>query len=135
MNTAIASKLVGLSIFAFYPVLTYAEYSSDSFVGTYEVQENGTRRDFIKITKNNGLYYMSEKSKNNWGLDSEVKPVSSQDLSKLYGQSGKNSISALANSHGVAIVQVPKGWKAGELSSKTGFFLQALFIPIELYKR
>ena len=68
-----------------------------------------------------------------WKKPQEVKPLDKADLQRMLQGSSTDDVVALGTNQ-AALCKVPKGWKAGQFESKTGYVFLSLFGPVELHK-
>jgi len=104
-----------------------------SLVGTYSIEEHGQLKEFIRIEKQGDKYLLSEKQGGRWLSPVEVTSVSKEDLEKMLKEPIKVQFTGLGNNN-VALLRVPKGWKSGQFTSITGFWLASMIGPLELHK-
>jgi len=105
-----------------------------SLVGTYAVEENGQLNEFIRIEQQGGKFTLSEKQNGRWLTPVEINPVSKAALEKMLKEPVNVSFTGLGNDN-VAVIQVPKGWKAGRFECKTGVWLATILGPVDLHKQ
>ena len=120
-----------ISVFLF--ASTGCAESPASLVGTYSIEEHGQLKEFIRIEKQGDKYLLSEKQSDRWLSPAEVTSVSKEDLEEMLKESVKVQFTGLGNNN-VALIRVPKGWKSGQFTSTTGFWLATMLGPLELHK-
>ena len=110
----------------------------DDLVGEFEIKQNEGAE--LKVTKNNGEYYIQLLKKGNWSSPEKLGNVNDSDFEKLFGTNWRDNIEAGLNADSFFIFKVKKGSKVKGLykkneyhTFKTGYFFYFL-ISGDIYK-
>ncbi len=109
--------------------------TESSLIGVYQIKsKNGTYRDFIKIVKKDGFFFIKERSGVNWSSLGKATTAKKPDLEKLIGEEIKIKFVGLSNEN-LALYRMPKDWSMEKFKTSTGYWMASMIGPIELYKK
>jgi hypothetical protein len=108
--------------------------SPDLLVGTFAVQKDGALKDFVRIDRRAGRYFISEMKAGGWSAGKEVMAVSKQAFEKIVKKPVTVEFVGLGHNQ-AALFNVPRGWTSGTFVCRTGYWLATLLGPIEVHKR
>jgi hypothetical protein len=110
----------------------------DDLVGEFAIEQNGTAE--LKVTKQNGDYFIQLFEKGNWSNPEKLGNVNDSDFEELFGVNWRDNIEAGLNAEAFFIFKVKKGSKVKGLYDKneyhtfsTGYFFYFL-ISGDIYK-
>lgn len=107
--------------------------SPSSLVGTYSIQENGSRDEFLRIRQSGETFSISAKNGGRWQSDDSVSPVDEKQLNSLLDGSEEGVITALGN-ESIALFKVTEGWSNKGFTCNTGYWAATFLGPVELHK-
>jgi len=105
----------------------------DALLGTFQLVENGTAHQVIKIEQRQQKYLLYRGHSGHWDTPVEVRPISKPELEAIIKQPVNVAFDALGNDK-MALIKVPKGWKIGAFVCRSGYWLATVLGPAELRK-
>lgn len=93
----------------------------DDLVGEYAFKEGG--RAEIRITKDNGSYFVSVGKNEKWERPEQLENVTDKDFIELFGQNWKSYVKAGLHKDMFGIFKVEKGFKNNNHTFTTGYFV------------
>ncbi|VAW70726.1 hypothetical protein MNBD_GAMMA12-3780 [hydrothermal vent metagenome] len=109
--------------------------TESSLIGVYQIKaKNGVYRDFIKIVKKDGFFFIKERSGAKWNSLGKASTAKKLELEKLIGEEIKIKFVGLSNKN-LALYRMPKDWSMEKFKTSTGYWMASMIGPIELYKK
>jgi hypothetical protein len=105
-----------------------------SLVGVYQIEELGFYRDLVRIRYLRGRFIIQEYQSGKWGEPEEVYPVSRSEFENLLREPVNYVFKGLANEK-VALFKVPKGWRYGNFTCHTRYWLMTAIGPVEIIRK
>ena len=103
----------------------------DDLVGEFAIKPNGKAE--LKITKNNGNYFVQIIKRGKWSEPEELGNVKDSDFEKLFGNNWRDFVEAGLNKKSFGIFKVKKGYQHKDRTFKTGYFMFFLMAG-DIYK-
>ena len=113
------------------PEVTAAS-AQDALVGAYAISENGREKEFVRITKEGGRYFICT-NEGAWSAPKELMPVPTAKYEMHFDKAAAGNIQGLGHKF-VGIFKVPIGFKSGHYICHTGYAMAFLLGAIDLRK-
>jgi len=111
-----------------------AQAAESDLIGTYGIKEKGQIKEFFKISKEGGNFYLSEKKKNGTWVQEKnsMKPLTRAEFEKLLKHPITGPFDGLSYKS-AAFFKVSSDFTEGKFAAKSGYVLLLLGLH-ELYK-
>lgn len=111
-----------------------AQASESDLIGTYGIKEKGQIKEFVKISKEGGNFYLSEKRKNGAWVQEKgpMKPFTRSEFEKLLKHQISGPFDGLSYK-GAAFFRVSSDFTEGKFTAKSGYVMLLLGLH-ELHK-
>ncbi len=126
-------KLIAILVFVF--GVSTAHASETDLIGTYAAMKNGQLTEVIKVTKEDGKFFIADKLGNGtWRKAKQLlSSFSREQFEKILKHKVDYPFDGLASNR-VAVIKVPKGFQEGKFKSESGFLMFASIGLVELHK-
>ena len=106
-----------------------------ALVGVYTVQQDGQRKELLKIERDGDAYVMRDKVRTaDWSEPKmTMKPVTREHWSRITTDKENTAFVGVASEQ-LGIFKVPAGWQKNGFQTSTGYFLFYSRGPVEAYK-
>ena len=129
LNSALAVMVVLVSMFSLAGCDKTASVVSvpaeSDLIGTYEVMaKNGHSQYVIRISKENGQFFLARKTGgNSWLQKWPMASVSHEQLEQAFEHKINYSLEGISNNNAGIFMKVPKGVQVSDLKAESGFVL------------
>jgi uncharacterized protein YkuJ len=110
--------------------------SPDSLTGTYGFEQNGKVVPLLKVeAKKDNTFALAhyEQSNQQWIPEADATTLTPAEFQQVFNAQPGPDMAGL-KTNGMALAHVPKGWKSGNFTAKTGYLFRFMFGAQELVK-
>ncbi len=107
-----------------------------ALVGVYTVQQDGQRKELLKIERDGDAYVMRDKVRSeDWSAPRmRLAPVTREGWQRITGDAGATDFVGVASER-LGVFKVPPGWGKDGFRTETGYFLFYSQGPVEVQKQ
>lgn len=121
-----------LLLFLIHPLHAFSGDPADALVGSYAIKENGKLKEFVKITKTSGGYYISV-NEGRWSKPKKLLPVPMAKYEMHFDKKVAGDIQGLGHEF-VGVFKVRKGFRSGKYICQTGYVMAFILGAIDLHR-